>query len=146
MKIIFLDIDGVLNHRGNLEIYPIDKGCVKNLNIILQTTKANIVLSSAWRYMIMSGEMQLKGFEYMLRSHGVNCAKKLIGLTPPDDIIPERYEQVAFWLRNTKEEVDKFVILDDFEEFPNYPDNFVHTNWEIGLSLADAEKAIAILS
>lgn len=64
-KIIFLDIDGVLNHEtfyeerhklmveGKWDIeYPYDNFCPKsvaNLNKIIETCNAEIVLSSTWR-------------------------------------------------------------------------------------------------
>jgi hypothetical protein len=46
MKLIFLDIDGVLNSRGNPEIEP-DK--VLLLNDIVKETGAEIVITSTWR-------------------------------------------------------------------------------------------------
>jgi len=74
MKVIFLDIDGVLNghefceHAKSCGINP---ECVCELNRIIAATDAKIVLSSAWRYMVHGGALTLKGFEYMLRTHGV---------------------------------------------------------------------------
>lgn len=65
MKIIFLDIDGVLNHEdfyrerfekryddGAIE-HPyseIDPKTVQRLNKIIEETGANIVISSTWRH------------------------------------------------------------------------------------------------
>lgn len=147
MKIIFLDIDGVLNNLNDkLGIYPINQDCVKCFNKLIQETKANIVLISSWRYMIMRGDMKLKGFETMLRTHGVNCYQRFIGLTPPDDVIEERNDQVEFWLMNTNYKVDQFVILDDQEPFPSFPNNFIKTNWQFGLTEKDVERAISILN
>lgn len=146
MKIIFLDIDGVLNNRKTQIPYGIDISCVDNFNYIIQKTNANIVLISSWRYMIMQGEMKLKGFEYLLRSHGVNCKDRLIGLTSPDEIFYERWYQVEHWIKHTENKIDSFVILDDYEDFPNYPQNYIQTDGYYGLTFEDAKKAVHILN
>lgn len=53
MKIIFLDIDGVLNcdKTPNPRKFPyvVDKKLLLRLNGILQRTRAKVVLSSSWR-------------------------------------------------------------------------------------------------
>ena len=53
MKIIFLDIDGVLNTISNWGSRPIEKrfspGCVAALNKITEHTGAKIVISSSWK-------------------------------------------------------------------------------------------------
>ncbi len=66
MKIIFLDIDGVLNHtpqwfdvnyfvwkwfRWEWEIpYQIEKKLAKRIEYIIKKTGAKVVISSTWRY------------------------------------------------------------------------------------------------
>jgi hypothetical protein len=53
MKIIFLDIDGVLNSNKtpNPRKFPyiVDKRLLARLNGLLERTKARVVLSSSWR-------------------------------------------------------------------------------------------------
>jgi hypothetical protein len=53
MKIIFLDIDGVLNcdTTSNPRKFPyvVDKKLLARLNRLLERTKARVVLSSSWR-------------------------------------------------------------------------------------------------
>ena len=53
MKIIFLDIDGVLNcdKTPNPRKFPyiVDKRLLTRLNRLLERTKARVVLSSSWR-------------------------------------------------------------------------------------------------
>jgi hypothetical protein len=51
-KIIFLDIDGVLNNSKWLKENknnPIDPAAVNRINVIMQKTDAKIVISSSWR-------------------------------------------------------------------------------------------------
>jgi hypothetical protein len=89
--IIFLDIDGVLNgHHFMREAQScnICRPCVLQLNRIIRTTGAKVVLSSAWRYMIHGGAMTLSGFAYMLRTHGFSGINNIIGLTESDETCP----------------------------------------------------------
>jgi HAD domain in Swiss Army Knife RNA repair proteins len=54
MKIIFLDIDGVLNCKGtpNPRKFPyiVDPKLLNRLQRLLERTGAEVVLSSTWRY------------------------------------------------------------------------------------------------
>ena len=54
MNIIFLDIDGVMNHRGGLTFpwkgKPFHPDHIPHLKKILDNTDAMVVLSSTWRY------------------------------------------------------------------------------------------------
>jgi hypothetical protein len=64
MKIIFLDIDGVLNRHilQNNGYCGIEQPHVQALNYILaKVPEAKIVVSSAWRYMVHQQAMTLKG-------------------------------------------------------------------------------------
>lgn len=93
MKVLFLDIDGVLNgHQFNRKAQSgnIRKACIRELSRIVETTGCKIVLSSAWRYMIHGRAMTLLGFQYMLRTHGLVCMGKnlLIDVTIPDEVCP----------------------------------------------------------
>lgn len=155
MNLIFLDIDGVLNHHEQSwrdvpdydpQIIP---RCVKAFNRIVRETEARIVLSSAWRNLIVQGHMTVYGFERLLCSHGVRG--HLISHTRSVGD-PERWQEIKAWLdapdwsrvplqRGT---VDRYCILDDMPDaFGGRPG--VRTNGGIGLTDDDAEKAIAIL-
>src|ERR1700728_3493853 len=107
MKVIFLDIDGVLNnHQFDTEIMcgQIHKDKVILLNSILRRTDARIVLSSAWRYLVYRNEMNLMGLEWLLRSHGV-LKDRLIGITRQDTIVnqPAGWTgDVSQWLRSNE--------------------------------------------
>ncbi len=120
MKLLFLDIDGVLNTHEPLDpevlcgrFHP-DK--VSLLNWVLRETGAKLVISSAWRYLIHRGEMNLQGFEWLLRSHGV-MQGRLHGITRKDSYRTvetfngdcgnwltenERGSQIADYLTETK--------------------------------------------
>jgi len=60
MNIVFLDIDGVLNQNGSMDFPPaLDTAKVGNLNLILENTNANIVISSTWRFMFSQEEIEM---------------------------------------------------------------------------------------
>ncbi len=112
--LIFLDIDGVLNPHnyidGDVKSTVIQQDNVRVLNEILRRADAEIVLSSAWRYMIPDA-VTLKGFEYLLRSHGVAADQRLIGYTCRDKAVPKRGDQIARWLWTNGSR--PYVVIDD---------------------------------
>jgi hypothetical protein len=152
--IIFLDIDGVLNGHEFLidaKSCKIDSECIHRLNRILRETDARIVLSSAWRYMIHGHAMTLEGFHYMLRTHGLlgslnGTDRLIIDLTCRDCDIPERPDQIRAWLANKGHGSDqRYIVIDDLEA--DWGDlRIVQTDGAIGLTDADADRAIAMLA
>ena len=167
MKIIFLDIDGVLNaHEFDEDILcgQFHKDKVQLLNHVLRATDARIVLSSAWRYLLFREEMTLLGLEWLLRSHGV-LANRLIGITRKDTMskphitsysgIPhewplanERGEQISDWLKYCPENYKptKYAAIDDIDLGirPHHP--LVLTDGSVGMTQADAEELIELLN
>lgn len=163
MKLIFLDIDGVLNghdaHRHPNGYCGIDPACVYRLNRIVAETGAAIVLSSAWRYLIGRG-MSFAGFKAMMLTYGLDRSAQIIGATVEDEHIPDRGPQIGDWLLDVV--VESYVILDDGSDEPPHPPAtkpltesliehheravIVFTDGTKGLTDADADRAIAILN
>ena len=141
-RIIFLDIDGVLNSLNKLiEVYnltgkshsgykyPFDEKCLENLKMIVDATDAYIVITSTWR-------KDLKGQKTLLeklKEYGLD--ERVIGCTP---IMGGREEEIETYLRKMKENVDYIVIDDDIVRC----DNFIKVNTQTGLT--EDEKEIAI--
>jgi hypothetical protein len=147
MKILFLDMDGVLNdHSHNLSNHycGIKSECVENLNLILKTIpNLYLVISSAWRYIVLKGAMTVKGFEYLLLVSGVDCKDKVIGITSSDEEINSRGGQIRVWLNENKHRVSRYVILDDMKfNFNELKLTFHQTNGMVGLTKKDAELVI----
>jgi hypothetical protein len=106
MKVIFLDIDGVLNcdSTENPRHFPYrtDPALLARLKRLLELTGAQVVLSSTWRY-------DPAGL-FSARNQGV----------PFIDCIPDlqgepRRKEILAWLQQ-RPEVDRFVVLDDEDD------------------------------
>lgn len=138
MKVIFLDVDGVLN--SSQDGFTIKLGTSKHLELLKQivgSTNAKIVLSSSWR---ISDKTKLF-IENKLKEYGMS----IMGSTP--DLGSSRGEEIKSWLRETNDFIESFVILDDDSDMDEYTrTKLVQTNRDIGLQETDVLKAIKILS
>lgn len=149
MKVLFLDIDGVLNTLAFDDVsksHTFDAGCVGHLNRVVSKTGCRIVVSSSWRYMVLGEAMTLRGFQYMLRTHGV-VDVPLAGVTCSDEQITGRGEQIAGWL-NRHPEVTSFACVDDEEyDSPVYVKRrLVLTDGSIGMRNVQASQLICMLN
>jgi hypothetical protein len=148
MRIIFLDIDGVLNSKkffcsdcayahpdDNLDPYAI-----KKLNRIIDQTGAKVVISSSWRLGKSIAELDK-----------ILCRNGFKGdiIDKTEDLVSQRktrgYE-IRLWLDHHSN-IESFVVIDDFyfPTFYKFDKNFVLTDYRVGLSERDADKCINIL-
>ena len=125
MKVIFLDIDGVLNTKETYDnMYringflsamevPIDKFRLEYLKTIIDETEAKIILSSSFRHFFIKREDKLvptsikgkKLYDCFLK-YGMD----IYDITPTNGYTRE--EEIKEWLINN-EEVEDFIIIDD---------------------------------
>lgn len=151
MKVIFLDIDGVLNFNSSAARTPsgylgIAEPCVKKLKKIVDATGAKIVLTSTWKeWWSINDDLKTIDGIYMekkLVRHGLHI------MTKTEDMTFNRGEGIRKWLES-KPHVSHWVVLDDivFKDFEQFGilSNLVLTNPEQGLTDDDVEKAIEIL-
>lgn len=115
---LFLDIDGVLNrHNRHANGYcGMDRDCVDILNGILETTKAKVVLASAWRYFVLRGEMTLAGLQGLLCTHGLpwGCLAGVLKEERFND--PKRGELVVRWFSDSYGGITgPFCCVDDMD-------------------------------
>jgi hypothetical protein len=154
IKVIFLDIDGVMVNRASFSL-P-DSGsashaiahpdCVAALNKITKETGAYIVVSSVWRH---CGLMQMKD---ILSGWGVTG--KVLGCTP--DLCRkegsiylglQRGDEIQKWLDDfNRWPVESFVILDDDSDMKHLMPHLIKTEFETGLTMEHARRAIELLS
>jgi hypothetical protein len=106
MKVIFLDIDGVLNctQTPNPRKFPyiVDQTLLMRFHRLLESSGADVVLSSTWRY----------------DPAGLFSAKHW-GI-PFIDVIPDmphvpRCNEILEWLRNHPQ-VSRFAVIDDEDD------------------------------
>lgn len=149
MKILFLDIDGVLNSR---EWYLRNKNSIESglmyrckeeldpnacdlVNELCTEFSLAIVISSTWRRLHTLGAIQ-----QMLASRGLHAP--VIGATPQLRS-GFRGQEVDEWLYDNPGSI-RHVILDDDGDFgPHQP--LVQTNNEYGVCYRDIDKARSLL-
>ena len=143
MKVIFLDVDGVLNNtedfRTNWQITP---DHLNNLKAIVDATEAKIVLSSAWKNVYTSRAKVVRALESVgLEIYDDTPAKGVDRFTHCGAKVVE----IASYLEDHPE-VTNYVILDD-RSFPEEMENHhVKTTLGIGLLEEHANQAIEILN
>ena len=138
MKIIFLDVDGVLNSYKDRFSYILETDYhLELLQRLVEQTGAKLVLSSSWRL----GER----IDDTLATRLKDFNMKTIGSTPC--LIDScRGDEIREWMDKCKEEIESFVILDDESDMAEFTKtNLVKTNARIGLQEEDILKCIEIL-
>lgn len=164
MKILFLDIDGVLNHndwycmtRGKekpiSEEYTaeilndtgdLDPISIKRINEIIEKTNCNIVITSTWRsdYEKCIKQLENKGL----------IKDKIVGKTISLRNISYKYNdclcrgnEIQQYIKANK--IQQYCIIDDDKDMLlEQKNNFVHVNFLHGIVQKDIEKAIKILN
>ena len=175
MKVLFLDIDGVLNSdnwfgyrlyciKNNMfnemmnfvntnderikhKLSMIDDRAIANLNRIIEETDCKVVLSSSWRSCV---EAENALTEYLLKLKGFKY--EFYDVTPRlwfNDFSIRRGEEIKLWLdkESEKNEIESFVILDDDSDMlPEQMNNFIQIDGQVGLIDKDVFTAIEILN
>lgn len=169
MKLIFLDIDGVLitteSHRKGSQKEAehfkehgegmsfleegkskADPQCMEQLRRIVDETGARIVVSSAWRY-----GRSLEDLKSLITSMGGPSV--VWGKTPDLSrrsrtiwISPSRGEEIHEFLTvEVGRRLESYVVLDD-GKIRGHDGNYIQANWEGGLTPEVADQAIKILN
>ncbi len=156
MKIIFLDIDGVLNSMNfykyktsrQLIAEPLDRENGKFLKQIVDETDAKIVITSSWR-----GGWEKDPEKCTSEGKILNDFLGSFGLSIYDKTVVSgsgRAWEIKWFLQSCDEKVTDFVILDDNDyqwKKNGFAHNIVQTDFnDGGLKAEHAEKAIQILN
>jgi len=168
MKVIFLDIDGVLQpgtqHRFDHDLdklkddliqtnpdyeivdkydigatyYDWDKTAVSLLTDLCEKTGAQFVISSDWRL-----SSSLQKLRLLFSIHQMD--KYVFDTLGTELTEQQRYQEIQHYLQ-THNNITHFVIIDDHYAYDfneHFQLNFVHTDWV--LTEKDYEKAAMIL-
>lgn len=139
MKIIFLDIDGVLNYENSKSKVEDEK--VKLLKEIVDRTGAKIVLSSDWRCWLDKPDEDIGLLLDRFRKYGLE-----IFSTTPITKHGYRGAEIYQWLNEwTGETVERFIILDDNMDMKPYMDRLVQTDYKCGLCRKEVKMAVKML-
>jgi hypothetical protein len=142
-RIVFLDIDGVLNscgsawRAGNRESF-LPSACAA-LARLLDASDAKIVITSSWR------EDVADRIPFAFQANGLSCyINRIIGHTP---MIPEapdatrRADEIDVWLAQHAGQVCSWVILDD-DPAAELAGHFIQVDPDKGLTAQDASTAL----
>lgn len=141
-KVLFLDIDGVLNSRRTCEAFDgfphcyepahmarFDHVAIALIRRLCDKTGASIVLSSSWRH------DPCKDTKIVAVKHATGLDLPIIDCTP--DCNGPRGLEINAWL-SAHQEVTSYAIVDDNDDMlTEQKHRFVQTNFETGLSLQD---------
>lgn len=146
MKVIFLDIDGVLNSTrscialggfGHLkpniteDQAKLDPIALKLMRMLVEETGANVVISSSWRILAKS----ISEFDFL--------EMPVIGFTPY--LGSYRGDEIQQWLDNNL--TTQYVIIDDDSDMhTDQMKNFVKCNFNYGFGADEFFKAYKILT
>ena len=133
MKVIFLDVDGVLNSmqdRFSQSLKTVDHLLL--LQELVDKTGAKIVLSSSWR--------GIPSLRKVVETKLKEINAEIIGVTKS---LPEsRGSEIKDWLDSSPEPIEAFVILDDDQDMDDLFDHLVQTSTERGLTRVEMEEAL----
>lgn len=149
MKVLFLDIDGVLNSRKFITVYEIygvaiDPTRMVLLKEITDKTDAKIVLTSSWRIFWEKDTEECKSagreINRIFGSFGLSVYDK----TPV--LEDAREDEIAAWLKS-RDDVENFAVLDDmFLDSEILRGHFVKTSDYInGLDEENVKNVVEIL-
>ena len=157
IKIIFLDIDGVLNSKQYKRKigskfddpkYQIDPLAVKRLNDIIAATNTKIVISSTWRLSFIYAANALQKMQDCFADYGINdivdCTPQILA-SDGTPLISFRGDEIKEWLKNNKD-VSSFVVLDDIDMSDEFGNKMILTSEEDGLQDHHVQMAIGTLA
>ena len=136
MKLIFLDIDGVMNHKGKdaPAVCVIDERPLALLAELVRKSGAAVVLTSSWR--LAADEP----WRAPLLRGGVTVVGRTVRLNGNN-----RRREILLYLE-AQRDVEAFVILDDQPgRWGELKKHLVRTNPQAGLEEAHVATALQIL-
>ena len=151
-RIIFLDFDGVLNteyYQGLLQFQGkqwqdqygafFDPRAVRQLKRVIDTTGADIVVESSWKYLGLEAMQEL----WRVR----NLPGRVIDITPSLTDNASKGEEIAAWLSEYATPDARYVIIDDeYVVLDAQIPFFIWTNPYEGLTEEQADRAMLILN
>lgn len=143
MKVIFLDIDGVLTIEQARDPY-VFSGLLPEkmdlLNEIVEKTGARVVISSSWKKNTNVESLALTFRQNWFKGEVFDKTPDLPGMTPGG----ERGHEIQYWIY-LHWPIESFVILDGGNDMAHLKDRLIQTESEIGLTRKHVDLAVALL-
>jgi len=146
-KIIFLDIDGVLNSREYMKkIYletgkpwshtknMLDPKCLALLKELVEEENAYIVLSSTIR------RFEDDMITFFASVGNTIPRSRFVGQTPYLHGLP-RGAEIENWISTHKHSINDYIILDDDADMLMLSDHLIQTSFETGLTEDNIDEA-----
>ena len=151
MKVIFLDVDGVLNNFHTRTVTSdgwcfVDGFLIERLRTLVKASGAKVILSSTWRdgwnrEDESQNELCFIELRDALREHDIEIFDAL-----PLPLRMRRSIAIREFFEKWKgEPIEEFVILDDWNDMEEFTGHLVLTNPRFGLTNDDVAKALKIL-
>lgn len=148
MKVIFLDMDGVLC-TPRASVASGDTGMMAYLDPIaclllrklVEKTGARLVISSTWRKYHTR-----ESFASILSANCPNLGNYVVreDAWRTDDLGPRRGNEIARWLES-RNDIEKFIILDDDSDMEHLMEHLILCNAYDGFGLQNYIDALEIL-
>ncbi len=153
-RVIFLDVDGVLNHKGVFRPgnpAPLCPEACRRFRLVIEKTGASVVVSSTWRLGHANGGAGID----KLRAHGVldhlhgdwrtveATFEVVNGIVRREG---NRGWEISEWLLRHPEVTEYAIVDDDSDMLPEQSSRFVQTSFEDGLTDRHAEALIGLFS
>lgn len=152
LRVIFLDVDGVLNSRRwfmanagktgkRSTLGEIDPDAAARVQRLVDETGARIVVSSTWRLLY-----QLHDLRRMFEARGLHAP--LFDRTPPTIGDRRRGDDIQAWLDEHHDSlgIEGMVILDDDSDMKHLKPWLVQTTFEHGLTDDHVTRAVEMLA
>ena len=144
-RVIFLDIDGVLNSLGSVIAlgnpnHHLDPVAVKLIERVCKETGAKIVVSSSWRIGRTVEQIQ----QELCSIGAAGVAEHIVGRTG-DGHNGHRGRQIKEWIEKNSPDCTFAITDDDSDMLPAQKPYFVKTTFEDGFKAMHYKKMMAIL-
>ena len=150
MRVIFLDIDGVVNcwdtkERAPSRVIGVEQRLIAHIKEIVDATGAKIVLSFTWRKDWAFDLLDGKDWIY-LRDEFAKQGLHFLDYTPSRRD-SHRGEEIKEWLESTDYDVESYVVIDDemYDIWELHEGHLVQTSYDDGIKPEAVDKAIKIL-
>lgn len=150
MKVIFLDVDGVLNNRHTRVTTSngwcfVDDHLVARLKRLMNLSGARLVLSSTWREGWHQEDESKNDISFTelrdkFNQFGIEIFDRI------GEMRMHRWQSIKeFFERPREDAIEHYVILDDWNDMGEFSNHLVLINSSTGLTEEDIQEALKIL-